>query len=318
VNSDIRLSIGFFDHPKSVKLKRRLGWDGLESLLRLWFFAAQYKPDGILSGMDTEEIELAAKWNGDEGVFVGALTDLRWLECSNETFLLHDWNDHNGYCAHAEDRKKQAQKAAEARWKKRFGNSANNDDAASNAKGNTDSNAMSTTASNAPSPVPYPSPVPALQQKESEVITSLVPDVPPATPDPEPPALVGTNGKTAPRAVSAIPVAPHDAIIAMYHEILPELPKVHSWTDARQKFLRSRWREAPERQELEWWKEFFGSIRNMPWLLGQNSRGWIADLEWIVRPSNFLKILEGKYLPRAPTEEKAKWELELEAMESVE
>ena len=29
MNSDIRLSVGFFDHPKTVKLERQLGHEGI-------------------------------------------------------------------------------------------------------------------------------------------------------------------------------------------------------------------------------------------------------------------------------------------------
>jgi hypothetical protein len=30
-------------------------------------------------------------------------------------------------------------------------------------------------------------------------------------------------------------------------------------------------------------------------LNGKNDKAWKADFEWIMRPQNFLKILEGKY-----------------------
>ena len=40
MNSDIRLSIGFLDHPKTVKLQRQLGEAGVLSLLRLWLWSA--------------------------------------------------------------------------------------------------------------------------------------------------------------------------------------------------------------------------------------------------------------------------------------
>ena len=57
MNSDIRLSVGFFDHPKIIKLERQLGLEGVTALLRLWLWAAQNRPSGILSGMDGEDIE---------------------------------------------------------------------------------------------------------------------------------------------------------------------------------------------------------------------------------------------------------------------
>lgn len=47
---DIRLSVHFPDHPKTVKLERRLGFQGVRSLLSLWAWAAQNRPDGDLGG----------------------------------------------------------------------------------------------------------------------------------------------------------------------------------------------------------------------------------------------------------------------------
>lgn len=66
MNIDIRLSVGFFDHPKIIKLERQLGLEGVTALLRLWLWAAQNRPSGMLSGMDGEDIEIAARWKGDK------------------------------------------------------------------------------------------------------------------------------------------------------------------------------------------------------------------------------------------------------------
>ena len=30
-------------------------------------------------------------------------------------------------------------------------------------------------------------------------------------------------------------------------------------------------------------------------LNGRNDRGWIADFDWLMRPNNFVKVLEGNY-----------------------
>lgn len=159
MNSDIRISIGFLDHPKTIKLKKELGWEGIESLMRLWFFVAQYKPDGVLSHMDAEEVEIASKWNGRPGLFVSTAQKLRLLDHDDGTFSLHDWDEHNSYCIHAMDRKEQARKAAEKRWKMRF----------KNAPSNADSNAPS----NAPSPAPVPSPVPSPKKLKKDIAPTV-------------------------------------------------------------------------------------------------------------------------------------------------
>lgn len=93
---------------------------------------------------------------------------------------------------------------------------------------------------------------------------------------------------------------PHREIINLYHDSLPSLPKVKDWTPARASMLRTRWKEKPERQSLDWWKTFFVSISESDFLMGRSNgnngrKPFKADLEWIIRPQNMVKILEGKY-----------------------
>ena len=91
-----------------------------------------------------------------------------------------------------------------------------------------------------------------------------------------------------------VSTCPHQDIISLYHEVLPELPPVKLWTDQRQAILRARWLEDPQRQCLEWWREYFAKVRGSPFLMGKEKE-WRADLEWIIRPKNMPKILEGRY-----------------------
>ncbi len=91
---------------------------------------------------------------------------------------------------------------------------------------------------------------------------------------------------------------PQQEIVALYHEILPELRTMRIWSAKRQRALKSRWREDKEIQTIEWWKRFFERIRNCPWLMGANERAWQADLEWMLRPDKFVDIREGKYLAK--------------------
>ncbi|HEC15736.1 MAG TPA: hypothetical protein ENI99_04055 [Sedimenticola sp.] len=147
MNSDIRVSTTFPNHPKVVKLQRRLGPQGPLSLIYLWLFVAQNKPDGRLSGMDAEDIEIAAKWDGKDGEFVSALVSLRFIEKEGNVFILHGWEEHNAYASAAKMRKEKAKKAAEARWRKRLGECSEHAEALPQAS-----------ASTAPTPSPTPSP----------------------------------------------------------------------------------------------------------------------------------------------------------------
>lgn len=120
MNTDIRLSVGFWAHPKTKKLAKRCGLDGVRSLQVLWLWAAQNKADGRLTGMDEEDIALAADWNG-EGLFVDVLIDLGWIDKDTETneFILHDWEEHNPWQAEASKRSEVARANANARWSKK-------------------------------------------------------------------------------------------------------------------------------------------------------------------------------------------------------
>ncbi|MCG8071588.1 MAG: helix-turn-helix domain-containing protein [Candidatus Thiodiazotropha taylori] len=92
-----------------------------------------------------------------------------------------------------------------------------------------------------------------------------------------------------------IPSCPHSQIIRLYHDKLPELPVVieSRWPGTqRAKDLQSRWREDKQHQNLMFWDWLFDSMRSHPFWLGENDRAWRADLGWIVKRSNFDKILQ--------------------------
>lgn len=141
MNTDFRITIDAFDHPKIVKLQRLCGEHGVLCLFKLWAFTARYHPRGDLSNMTDEDIEIAAKWNGKPGVFFSALIKYRMLDEMLGAYSVHDWEEHNAYAFHAPERSQKARNAAKVRW-------GCNEDACSNATGNAHSNA--------PSPNPYP------------------------------------------------------------------------------------------------------------------------------------------------------------------
>jgi len=104
MNTDFRLAIDFWQHPKTKKLIRRAGLEGVRSLQILWAWTACNRPNGSLVGMDDEDIELAADWDGDIGTLVKVMTELRWIDATENGYVLHDWQDHNPWAADAEAR----------------------------------------------------------------------------------------------------------------------------------------------------------------------------------------------------------------------
>lgn len=100
---------------------------------------------------------------------------------------------------------------------------------------------------------------------------------------------------------------PYKEIFDLYHKILPELPPAPNQTEKRKKNIAQRWKETakvPAKggfqefscNDLDFWERFFGRVRNSPLLMGENDRGWQANLEWITKKENFYKIIEGNYV----------------------
>lgn len=90
------------------------------------------------------------------------------------------------------------------------------------------------------------------------------------------------------------PDCPHDAIVRLWNETLPELPHVRVFGEKSKTSLRSRWRASPEFQDLAWWEGFFKYIRGSDFLMGRKTE-WKATLEWVLRPGNFEKVVNGNY-----------------------
>mgnify|MGYP005624487907 CR=1 FL=1 len=90
---------------------------------------------------------------------------------------------------------------------------------------------------------------------------------------------------------SSSPPCPHKEIVRLFTEILPELPAVKEYTDIRMRNVRARWREHPN---LEVFKQLFTTVKKSDFLMGR-IKEFRVSFDWIIRPTNFVKILEGNY-----------------------
>ena len=164
MNTDFRVLVSLPTHPKALKLMRRCGDIAFYNLIRFWAYVAQNKPDGVLTGLDLEDIEIAAGWSGQCSEYAQALLDLRFIDERDGTYYVHDWEESNGYACHAKKRSERARKAAEARWNSRNSKDGMPNNATSNAVAMPDdatSNAPAPAPTPAPSPSPSPTPVPS-------------------------------------------------------------------------------------------------------------------------------------------------------------
>lgn len=99
--------------------------------------------------------------------------------------------------------------------------------------------------------------------------------------------------------VSNVQNCPQQKIIDLYHQLLPELPKIRVWNETSKSNLRARWKSVPEFQSLDWWRGFFTNIKQSNFLMGRVGN-FQADLGWIVKAANFQKIMNNKYVNRGP------------------
>lgn len=172
---DIRISICFWDHWKTVTLKADLGVEAVESLQRLWCFAAINKPSGVLDGMSQRAIEMASRWSGSSGALIAKLDELCFLEKRGDWYAIHDWADHNSFAATADARSAQAKAAVNRRWEKRRGGGG---DTGSNTERITERSTECNTP--LPSPLPSPSPLPKQQHSPASAEAQETPEKPAA------------------------------------------------------------------------------------------------------------------------------------------
>lgn len=110
------------------------------------------------------------------------------------------------------------------------------------------------------------------------------------------------------RSIQISKRCPQEKLVDLYHECLPGLKPVRTWTTAsRRQNLAARWREMSERQEfqseqegLDFFRSFFNFVGRSPFLMGQvqtnnGNPPWRADLPWLMKAENFAKVIDRKY-----------------------
>ena len=138
---DFRFYTGWLDDPRVVKLLRRLhrheGWP-FYHLVRLFAWTTANRPTGDLAGMSGEDVEIAAQWTREPGIFAPLLAELGFLDGAEGSYKIHGWEDDQLWCVERveirkrakaggkkvqasrspEERSAAGKKAARARWDK--------------------------------------------------------------------------------------------------------------------------------------------------------------------------------------------------------
>lgn len=122
----------------------------------------------------------------------------------------------------------------------------------------------------------------------------------------------GTGEGIKPSASSAakLPTCPTQAVIDLYHEVLPNLPKVRLHTKDRVKAIRKVWewvltskktdgarRAETSEQALEWLRSYFERATENDFLMGRTPRtdvhaNWQCDIDFLMTDRGMKQVIE--------------------------
>lgn len=108
------------------------------------------------------------------------------------------------------------------------------------------------------------------------------------------------KAKNAENGADEADICPYQKIIELYHGICVSYPHIRGIDGERKKSVKARWTANPS---LETFKELFTKAEASSFLKGCNDRKWHADFDFMMKPSKFTLILEGKYDDRKQPEQ---------------
>ena len=101
-----------------------------------------------------------------------------------------------------------------------------------------------------------------------------------------------------------------DALVDLYHQILPELPRVRLATDGRKRALQKLWpwclpsrrsdgtpRATDAQQALAWFRDYLERARSNDFLMGRTPRAgehanWRCDLDFLLTERGMKHVIE--------------------------
>lgn len=97
--------------------------------------------------------------------------------------------------------------------------------------------------------------------------------------------------ETKPKALSENDVYCSE-VVEKFASICKDLPKLRKLTPKRKRAILKAKKDI---EEFGGWEKFFSCIASSRFLNGQNKDGWKAQFDWILKPDNMVKIMEGNY-----------------------
>lgn len=87
------------------------------------------------------------------------------------------------------------------------------------------------------------------------------------------------------------PSAPVREVVEAYNKTCVSFPAVKSLSESRKKAIRARLKT----YSLGDFQAMFEKAEKSDFLKGENQRNWSANFDWMIKDSNFAKILDGNY-----------------------
>lgn len=110
----------------------------------------------------------------------------------------------------------------------------------------------------------------------------------------------------------------YQLVADMYNDICISFPRLTTLSDARKKSIKARFNT----YTIEQFEELFTKAEASDFLKGGNDRNWQANFDWLIKDSNFAKVLDGNYdnkpqkTPK-PTEQKNEYDSFMEQLASM-
>lgn len=255
-------------HPKIVRILSALRPHDVQTvtdkfrviggLHAVWTVFDTHSTDGRLVGYTPDLLDEFIGWKG----FSQALMTVEWMHYDGEqTLVLPEFSEHNGQSG-----KRRAEDQKRKRNARRDGENSPQDDV-------TDCGQNADTK--------------RTRERDREDISLSNPNGLLVASDADDTEMVGEHTPESP--------CPHQAIIALYHELVPSSPHIRDWGPSRAKHLRARWNENKDRQNMDFWRRFFGYVSKSDFLTGRTPKPFTPNLEWMVTYRNFVRIVEGNY-----------------------
>lgn len=89
-------------------------------------------------------------------------------------------------------------------------------------------------------------------------------------------------------------------LVKLWNENRGDLPETRQDTVKRRKLWQSRWKEKPDR---EYWQTCVRKLSESKFCRGDNDRGWVATVDFLLRPDTHVKVYENRYADKESTNE---------------